>query len=94
MSVDVIDLRNFYSQRLGVVARRLINRGIRARWPEVVATGSVADAGQVQAWAVGPGLGTGAAGRQVLAHVLAAGVPVVADADAITLLARHPEPTV
>jgi SAM-dependent methyltransferase len=33
MTVDVIDLRNFYSQRLGVVARRLINRGIRARWP-------------------------------------------------------------
>ncbi|MDQ3824855.1 MAG: NAD(P)H-hydrate dehydratase, partial [Actinomycetota bacterium] len=64
---------------------------VRARWPEVVATGSVADAGQVQAWAVGPGLGTGAAGRQTLAQVLAAGVPVVADADAITLLARHPE---
>ncbi|MBV8542201.1 MAG: NAD(P)H-hydrate dehydratase [Pseudonocardiales bacterium] len=64
---------------------------VRGRWPEVVATGSVSDAGQVQAWAVGPGLGTGAAGRQVLAHVLAAGVPVVADADAITLLARHPE---
>jgi ADP-dependent NAD(P)H-hydrate dehydratase / NAD(P)H-hydrate epimerase len=64
---------------------------VRARWPEVVATGSVADAGQVQAWAVGPGLGTGAAGRQVVAHVLAAGLPVVADADAITLLARHPE---
>src|ERR1700753_2483267 len=34
MSIDVIDLRNFYSQRLGIVARRLINRGIRARWPE------------------------------------------------------------
>jgi SAM-dependent methyltransferase len=34
MTVDVIDLRNFYSQRLGVVARRLINRGIRARWPD------------------------------------------------------------
>lgn len=64
---------------------------VRAHWPEVVATGSVADAGQVQAWAVGPGLGTGAAARQVLAHALAAGVPVVADADAITLLARHPE---
>jgi hydroxyethylthiazole kinase-like uncharacterized protein yjeF len=64
---------------------------VRARWPEVVATGSVSDAGQVQAWAVGPGLGTGAAGFQVLAHVLAAGVPVVADADAITMLARHPE---
>ncbi|HEX4099397.1 MAG TPA: NAD(P)H-hydrate dehydratase [Pseudonocardiaceae bacterium] len=64
---------------------------VRARWPEVVATGSVSDAGQVQAWAVGPGLGTGVASRQVLAQVLAAGVPVLADADAITLLARHPE---
>ncbi len=64
---------------------------VRARWPEVVATGSVSDAGRVQAWAVGPGLGTSSAGRQVLAHVLAAGVPVVADADAITLLARNPE---
>jgi hypothetical protein len=34
MSIDVIDLRDFYSQRLGIVARRLINRGIRARWPD------------------------------------------------------------
>ena len=34
MSLDVIDLRDFYSQRLGVVARRLINRGIHARWPD------------------------------------------------------------
>jgi SAM-dependent methyltransferase len=32
MSLDVIDLRNFYSQRLGIVARRVIGRGIRARW--------------------------------------------------------------
>src|ERR1700693_5748040 len=31
--MDVIDLRDFYSQRLGIVARQLINRGIRARWP-------------------------------------------------------------
>ncbi|WP_315797272.1 class I SAM-dependent methyltransferase [Bradyrhizobium sp. SZCCHNRI3043] len=31
--MDVIDLRNFYSGRLGIVARLLINRGIRARWP-------------------------------------------------------------
>src|SRR4051794_18559528 len=31
MIVDVIDLRDFYSQRLGIVARRLINRGIRGR---------------------------------------------------------------
>ena len=33
MAIDVIDLRNFYSQRIGIVARRLINRGIAARWP-------------------------------------------------------------
>ncbi len=33
MTIDVVDLRNFYSQRLGIVARRLINRGIRAHWP-------------------------------------------------------------
>jgi SAM-dependent methyltransferase len=33
MTIDVIDLRNFYSQRLGAVARRVINRGIHARWP-------------------------------------------------------------
>ena len=34
MTIDVIDLRNFYSQQLGIVARRLINRGIKARWPD------------------------------------------------------------
>src|SRR5437588_13053515 len=33
MTIDVIDLRDFYSRRLGIVARQLINRGIRARWP-------------------------------------------------------------
>ncbi|MBP2476205.1 hydroxyethylthiazole kinase-like uncharacterized protein yjeF [Crossiella equi] len=60
---------------------------VRARWPEVVATGSVTDAGRVQSWVVGPGLGTGKAGADVLRQVLAAGVPVCADADAITLLA-------
>jgi SAM-dependent methyltransferase len=32
MSLDVVDLRNFYAQRLGTVARRFIGRGVRARW--------------------------------------------------------------
>src|SRR5437667_2808234 len=32
MSIDVVDLRNFYTQRLGVVARRFVGRGIRARF--------------------------------------------------------------
>ncbi len=30
--MDVVDLRNFYSQQLGVVARRLVGHGIRTRW--------------------------------------------------------------
>jgi len=30
--MDVVDLRNFYDRRLGIVARRFIGRGIRARW--------------------------------------------------------------
>jgi SAM-dependent methyltransferase len=34
MSMDVVDLRNFYAQRLGVVARRFVSRGIRARWAD------------------------------------------------------------
>ena len=34
MSIDVVDLRNFYSQRLGIVARRFVSRGIRRRWPD------------------------------------------------------------
>jgi SAM-dependent methyltransferase len=32
--MDVVDLRNFYAQHLGVVARRFIGRGIRARWKD------------------------------------------------------------
>jgi SAM-dependent methyltransferase len=31
MSIDVVDLRNFYSQRLGIAARRFVSRGIRLR---------------------------------------------------------------
>src|SRR5919205_4277075 len=30
--LDVVDLRNFYAQPLGMVARRFVSRGIRARW--------------------------------------------------------------
>lgn len=63
---------------------------VRARWPEIVATGSIADAGRVQAWAIGPGLGTGSDGRSALRHVFTDGVPVCADADAITMLAHDP----
>ncbi|WP_406688654.1 NAD(P)H-hydrate dehydratase [Saccharopolyspora sp. ID03-671] len=60
---------------------------VRARWPETVATGSIGDAGRVQAWSVGPGIGVGASGRDVLRFVLESGRPVCADADSITILA-------
>jgi hydroxyethylthiazole kinase-like uncharacterized protein yjeF len=63
--------------------------GVKARWPEVIATDTFAAAGRVQAWTVGPGIGTDDAGRDLLAAVLDAQVPVCADADAVTLLAKH-----
>ncbi|HEV7468901.1 MAG TPA: NAD(P)H-hydrate epimerase [Pseudonocardia sp.] len=62
---------------------------VRGRWPEIVATDAVDDAGRTQAWTVGPGIGTDDEGREVLATVLDRDVPVCADADAITLLAHH-----
>jgi SAM-dependent methyltransferase len=34
MSIDVVDLRNFYAQRLGVAARRFVGRGVRARFAD------------------------------------------------------------
>lgn len=34
MFPDIVDLRNFYSQPLGLVARRLIGRAVRSRWPD------------------------------------------------------------
>jgi len=35
MSIDVVDLRDFYAQRLGIVARRFVGRGIRARFSDL-----------------------------------------------------------
>lgn len=55
--------------------------------PSAIATDRVADAGRVQAWVCGSGLGTGEAAAAELRAVLAAPVPVVLDADALTLLA-------
>jgi hydroxyethylthiazole kinase-like uncharacterized protein yjeF len=47
-------------------------------------------AGRVQAWVVGPGIGTDAAAERLVAQVLSAGVPVVVDADALTIVGRDP----
>ncbi|MCX4470017.1 Bifunctional NAD(P)H-hydrate repair enzyme Nnr [Micromonospora sp. MW-13] len=54
--------------------------------PSVIASGRVADAGRVQAWVCGSGLGSGEEAAAELRAVLAAPVPVVLDADALTLL--------
>src|SRR3954453_13001013 len=32
MTIDVVDLREFYSRRLGIVTRQMISRGIKERW--------------------------------------------------------------
>jgi hydroxyethylthiazole kinase-like uncharacterized protein yjeF len=64
---------------------------VRAAYPEVIVTDSVAEAGRVQAWAVGSGLGTDVPSAAALRRVLATDVPVLVDADALTLLVRHPE---
>jgi hydroxyethylthiazole kinase-like uncharacterized protein yjeF len=56
------------------------------RYPSVVAARRVADAGRVQAWVCGSGLGTDDAARTELRSVLATSLPVVLDADALTLL--------
>lgn len=63
---------------------------VRQRWPEAVVTNRVADAGRVQAWVAGPGLGTDQRAEQELRTVLGAHVPVCLDADALTLIAKDP----
>jgi hydroxyethylthiazole kinase-like uncharacterized protein yjeF len=65
--------------------------GVRAAWPEAIVTdGSPADAGRVQSWVVGPGMGTDTDARDALAQVMATDVPAVVDADALTMLAHEP----
>jgi hydroxyethylthiazole kinase-like uncharacterized protein yjeF len=54
--------------------------------PSVVAVLRVSEAGRVQAWVCGSGLGTDDAARTELRSVLATSLPVVLDADALTLL--------
>jgi hydroxyethylthiazole kinase-like uncharacterized protein yjeF len=70
---------------------------VRLRWPEAVVTevaaddaGLVADpqqvldAGRVQSWAVGSGLGTGDASVRLVETLLGTDLPVLVDADGIT----------
>src|SRR6202021_2491576 len=64
---------------------------VLAHWPEVIASPSPAAAGRVQAWVVGPGLGTDDAGAAALWFALDTNLPVLVDADGLTILAAHPD---
>jgi hydroxyethylthiazole kinase-like uncharacterized protein yjeF len=70
---------------------------VRQLHPEVVITELAGetrfpqDVGRVQAWAVGSGMGTDDAAAARLRAVLATSLPVLIDADGLTVLARHGE---
>jgi hydroxyethylthiazole kinase-like uncharacterized protein yjeF len=64
---------------------------VLAHWPEVIASPTPASAGRVQAWVVGPGLGTDETGAAALWFALGTDLPVLIDADALTILAAHPD---
>jgi len=61
--------------------------------PSVVAVPKIGEAGRAQAWVCGSGLGTDEEARTTLRSVLATALPVVLDADALTLLVdgKHAE---
>lgn len=61
-----------------------------SHWPEVVAAPNAQEVGRVQAWAVGPGLGTDEESFTTLTYALASDEPVIVDADGLTMLAGHP----
>jgi ADP-dependent NAD(P)H-hydrate dehydratase / NAD(P)H-hydrate epimerase len=65
---------------------------IRARYPEVVVHEDAGPSGlRVQSWVAGPGMGTDDDARAVLADILSTDVPVIVDADGITVLGAAPE---
>lgn len=64
---------------------------VLSHWPEVIAAPSPQASGRVQAWAVGPGLGTDDTGAAALWFALETALPVIVDADALTILAAHPD---
>jgi ADP-dependent NAD(P)H-hydrate dehydratase / NAD(P)H-hydrate epimerase len=64
---------------------------VLSHWPEVIAAPSAAATGRVQAWAVGPGLGTDDTGAAALWFALQTDLPVIVDADGLTILAGHPD---
>lgn len=68
----------------------VVTIGGSREFPEVVPADDVASARKVDAWVVGPGRGADARALKELETILDSGLPVIADADAITLIAHHP----
>ncbi len=65
---------------------------IRSRYPEVVVhPDTELSQVRVQSYVVGPGLGTGDAARALVEDVLRTDLPVIVDADGVTLVAEAPE---
>lgn len=69
---------------------------VRQRWPEAVVTvvapgdaDALLAAGRVQAWVVGSGLGIGDGAAAFVRAVLSTDLPVLLDADAITVISDH-----
>lgn len=67
------------------------HREVLAQLPEVIASPTPAAAGRVQSWVVGPGLGTDETGAAALWFALDTDLPVLIDADGLTILAAHPD---
>lgn len=68
---------------------------VRAAWPEVVAFADVdadrlADNDTVTGWVVGPGMGTDERATAAVRAVLGTDLPVIVDADALTIAALDP----
>lgn len=71
---------------------------VRPEWPEVVVTETAGmirseeefleGVGRVQAWAAGPGMGTGREAEARLRAVLGTSLPVLVDADGLTLISQ------
>lgn len=64
---------------------------VLVHFPEVIATEQVSEVGRVQAWVFGPGAGTDADAHKRLVEILATDLPVVVDADGLTMLAAEPD---
>jgi hydroxyethylthiazole kinase-like uncharacterized protein yjeF len=65
---------------------------VRRHWPEVLVTADRSDVlgiGRVQSWVVGSGLGTGPDATAVVAAVMGTDLPVVLDADALSVVAEQ-----